>query len=153
MNRVSRRRKNYCAENSHPPHTCQKFRMGRFLMVFSIGLTLSKQCHSWNTPWFTPPPQNLKWNSPNIFFFSLTWFHENGRISANYGPISKIQNLAYSGLRARSVGRQLRHARRHTPEMTSRGRVTSFWPALQRLSHYATSSMATVTGQRHAIYW
>ncbi len=29
-------------------------------------------------------------------FIEKTWFYKNGRISANYGPILKIQNLAYS---------------------------------------------------------
>ncbi len=40
------------------------------------------------------------------FFFSLTWIHKNGHISLNYGPIFKFQNLACSGLRRRSDGRQ-----------------------------------------------
>ena len=31
-----------------------------------------------------------------------TWFYKIGRISANTGPILKIQNLAYSGERGRS---------------------------------------------------
>ena len=34
---------------------------------------------------------------------NLTWIHKIGRISANNGPIFKIQNLAYSVEQARSV--------------------------------------------------
>ena len=34
----------------------------------------------------------------------MTWFYENGQITANNGPILKIQNLAYSGLSAHPVG-------------------------------------------------
>ena len=33
----------------------------------------------------------------------ITLFHKNGRISLNYGPILKIQNLAYSAERPRHV--------------------------------------------------
>ncbi len=57
-----------------------------------------------------------------------TWFYENGHISANNGPILKIQNLAYSGLWARPVAPSNIGARDIARAMTSHARVrTSSW--------------------------
>ncbi len=52
----------------------------------------------------------------------LTWFYKIGRISANNGPILKIQNLARSGLRRRSVWCHNDVMRDATCETTSRAR-------------------------------
>ncbi len=59
-----------------------------------------------------------------MFFFnlSLTWFHKNSHIFANYGPILKIQNLACSVLLSRSSGRHNDVARDVTRARTSRAR-------------------------------
>ena len=46
------------------------------------------------------------------------FFYKIGRISANNGPIWKIQNLAYSGLRARPVEPSKSDARDVAREMT-----------------------------------
>ncbi len=54
------------------------------------------------------------WTSRN----ELTSLHKIGRISANNGPIWKIQNLAHPGLRRRSVGHHCDAARDATCEMT-----------------------------------
>ncbi len=55
-------------------------------------------------------------------------FHKNGHISANYGPILKIQNLAYSGERARpfrSIHEVARDAIRDTVARDCRPTVDS----------------------------
>ncbi len=44
-------------------------------------------------------PLLVKNRSSQNHHFNFTCFQKNGRISANYGPIFKIQNLAYSGER------------------------------------------------------
>ena len=56
-----------------------------------------------------------------------TWFYKSGRISANYGPILKIQNLAYSGERPRPVGPTSIGARDVARDMTSRARERLWW--------------------------
>ncbi len=52
----------------------------------------------------------------------LTCFHENGHISLNYGPILKIQNLAYSGEQGLSAQSDKTVARNATRAMKLRAR-------------------------------
>ena len=86
-------------------------------------------------------------------------FYENGRISLNHSPILKIQNLAYSGLQDRSFGHQLRHARRHAREMTSRARddvmvetITNFevWSPGKLLCAYLINGVVNFADFLHA---
>ncbi len=56
------------------------------------------------------------------FNYENTLFHKIGHISANNGPIFKIQNLSCSGLRARSAVCDNDVARDVIRAMTSRAR-------------------------------
>ena len=56
--------------------------------------------------------------------YKLTWFHKIGRISANYGPILKIQNLAYSAERSRPYRSYYALARRRAREDVARERTS-----------------------------
>ena len=56
------------------------------------------------------------WRLKKMTVWVLALLNKNGRISANNGPILKIRNLAYPGLRPWSVWRQWHHAQRHAPE-------------------------------------
>ena len=101
----------------------------------------------------TPPPPHILrtptthlnfWgDSPPTYYFpppllniSLTWFHKNGHISANNGPILKIRNLACSVLRCCSSGRQNYVARDVMRARTShaRGRCLGRHKAKQSLN-------------------
>ena len=79
-----------------------------------------------------------------------TSIHKIDHISANYSPILKIQNLAYSGVRARSGDHDDDVARDATRAMTSRARRRHYCinikvtpDLIKLLSLYATSSLAT----------
>ncbi len=81
------------------------------------------------------------WNIENPLF------HKNGRISTNYCPIIKIQNLAYSGKRPRPVKSPNIGARDVTREMTSRAR--RHWPRSGWLQLRDLTNSAKITASGH----
>ena len=94
----------------------------------------------------------LKYTNPA----SLTCFHENGHISANNGPIFKIQNLASSGEQPASAAFDNGVARETAREIAWRARVTSstqIWleMTLSWTCPFTRRDPHAVANQRHAI--